>query len=95
MSKVHSCKGFKMSTSLTSFLLFAFFLGCASAPAPTETQTFDEEDSDDYITDFYCFRSVDMEVVASHRTLTPFPVPKVDDPDALAFCRLPLGKLPR
>ena len=55
MSKVHSCKGFKMSTSLTSFLLFAFFLGCASAPAPTETQTFDEEDSDDYITDFIPF----------------------------------------
>ena len=68
MSQVLFCKGFKMSTSLTSFLLFAFFLGCASAsaPTPTETQTFDEEDSDDYITDFYCFRSVDMEVGASH-----------------------------
>jgi hypothetical protein len=37
MSQVLSCKGFKMPTSLTSFLLSAFFLGCASAPTATET----------------------------------------------------------
>jgi hypothetical protein len=68
------------------FLGSVLIAGCASTSAQTQHQEVDEEDTEDYFTDVYCFPSTDPRSAKNHRVPTAPLVPKAETyTEALEF----------
>jgi hypothetical protein len=69
----------RMRSITICFVVSVLIAGCASTSGRTQNQNVDEEDTEDYFTDVYCFPSTDPRSAANHRTPAPPLAPKAEN----------------